>query len=250
MTREAPTATVLDVSGVTKGFTTPAGTTQVLAGVDLTLQAGEVVAVAGRSGSGKTLLLTIIAGWEDADGGTVTFPQANGSGRQWRDLALLPQSLGLLDELTVDENIRLPRRLDRSNGQTGSQTSGEAGPAVDAADPGELMARLGIDHLAGRYPNQVSRGEQQRVALARAAVLSPRLLIADEPISHQNEGWAEAVMAVIADLSATGTACLLATHNALAFRSAHRVLHLTDGRLSTDPPALPEVASAHDPHTH
>lgn len=232
-----PVAAVLQVAGVTKGFTTPAGTTPVLTGVDLALHEGEIVAVAGRSGSGKTLLLTVIAGWEQPDAGTVELP--GGSDRpRWRDLAILPQSLGLLDELTVDENIRLPRRLDPpDNGARGGTRDGNGGDD----DIAELMGRLGIDHLADRYINQVSRGEQQRVALARAAALSPRLLIADEPISHQNEAWTEASMSVIADLSVTGTACLLATHNALAFRTAHRVLHLTGGRLSTDPPDVPDA---------
>jgi putative ABC transport system ATP-binding protein len=234
---------VLRIIGVRKSFTTPAGSATVLDGVDLAVHGGEIVALAGRSGSGKTVLLTVIAGWELPDAGTVLLPRSagpnagrstgpNGSGdggtdaggpgadgaeRPWRELAVVPQSLGLLDELTVEENILLPHRLDprRRPGDT----------------PHELAARLGIDHLAGRFPSEISRGEQQRVALARAATLGPRLLLADEPIAHQNEAWAEVVLAVIADLAAEGTACLLATHDELAFRAAHRVVHLTNGRL-------------------
>jgi putative ABC transport system ATP-binding protein len=234
---------VLQVSGVRKSFTTPAGSATVLDGIDLAVHGGEIVALAGRSGSGKTVLLTVIAGWEQPDAGTVVLPRsagldagpngstgagadaggagADGAGggaeRPWRELAVVPQSLGLLDELTVEENILLPHRLDprRRPGDT----------------PHELAARLGIDHLAGRFPSEISRGEQQRVALARAATLGPRLLLADEPIAHQNEAWAEVVLAVIADLASGGTACLLATHDELAFRAAHRVVHLTNGRL-------------------
>jgi putative ABC transport system ATP-binding protein len=130
----------------------------------------------------------------------------------------------LLDELTVEENILLPHRLDprRRPGDT----------------PHELTARLGIDHLAGRFPSEISRGEQQRVALARAATLGPRLLLADEPIAHQNEAWAEVVLAVIADLAAGGTACLLATHDELAFRAAHRIVHLANGHLDEAAPRV------------
>ena len=93
------------------------------------------------------------------------------------------------------------------------------------------MARLGIAHLAGRYPSEVSLGEQQRAALARAAVVQPPLLVADEPISHQNREWAGIMMLVFGLLAAQGTACLLATHNEIAFEGANRVLELREGRL-------------------
>jgi putative ABC transport system ATP-binding protein len=137
-------------------------------------------------------------------------------------VAVVPQSLGLLDELTVGENIALPRRLDQV---------AEAEAGDDATD---LADRLGLGHLVDRFPSEVSMGERQRAALARAAVIGPRLLVADEPIAHQNDAWAEAVMAVVVDLAQRGTACLLATHNALAFRAADRVVRLVDGRIEPD----------------
>jgi putative ABC transport system ATP-binding protein len=123
----------------------------------------------------------------------------------------------LLGELTVVENITLPLRL---------------ADVAEPADVDDLMERLGIDRLAGRLPNEISLGEQQRTALARAAVVGPRVLLADEPISHQNHGWALAMMALLADLAGAGTACLLATHNEVAFAAARRVLELRDGRIS------------------
>jgi putative ABC transport system ATP-binding protein len=208
-------AAVLEVRGVTKGFTTPAGTTTVLDGVDLDVRGGEIVAVAGRSGSGKTVLLTIAAGWEAPDAGTVTVA-SSAAPPAWDDVALLPQSLGLLDELTVEENLALPHRLARR---------------ASEAPPPDLTERLGIAHLADRYPSQISLGEQQRVALARAAVVSPRLLVADEPLAHQNQGWGEAMLALLADLAAAGTACLVASHDPLALRAAHRTLDLADTHL-------------------
>jgi putative ABC transport system ATP-binding protein len=208
---------VLELRGVAKSFADAAGSRPVLRDVDLAVAAGEIVAVAGRSGSGKTTLLTIVAGLEPADAGTVAVLGAGSpDGRPWTDLAILPQSLGLLDELTVAENIRLPGRL------------GEV-PEPDDAD--DLMTRLGVDHLAERFPDEISLGEQQRVALARAAIVRPRLLLADEPISHQNQGWAEGMMTFLEVLAGAGTACLLATHNEIAFESASRVLELRDGQL-------------------
>lgn len=209
--------TVLSLTGVRKAFATTAGPSIVLDGVDLAVAAGEVVAIAGRSGSGKTTLLTVIAGWEQPDAGTVEL-RAQALGQPpWTEVAILPQSLGLLDELTIAENVTLPLRLGRELGG-------------DRA--GDLMADLGIDHLADRHPNEVSLGEQQRAALARAAVVQPCLLVADEPISHQNREWAERMVEVLGRLASRGTACVLATHNEIAFAGADRVLELRGGRLA------------------
>ena len=182
------------------------------------MRAGEIVALAGRSGSGKTTVLSIVAGWEAPDAGTVEVlggatPPAQLS---WSELAVLPQSLGMLDELTVAENVGLPLRLAQ---------------VPRGADPHEVMDRLGVGHLGDRYPREVSLGEQQRAALARATVVRPQVLLADEPTMHQNRGWAESVMATLAELAAGGTACVLATHDAVALAGAHRVLQVHQGRL-------------------
>ena len=220
-TVEAPP--VIALRGVRKAFVTPAGSQTVLDGVDLAVVDGEVIAIAGRSGSGKTTLLTIITGWEHPDEGSIDFGRGEPAAaqRSWHELAILPQSLGLLDELTVVENVTLPLRL---------------APDVAGDDPDQLMARLGIAHLADRYPSECSLGEQQRAGLARAAVVRPQLLVADEPISHQNREWAEAMMVLLADLAAGGTACVLATHNEIAFQGADRVLALRGGRLAPRTP--------------
>ncbi|HEX4868562.1 MAG TPA: ATP-binding cassette domain-containing protein [Acidimicrobiales bacterium] len=147
------------------------------------------------------------------DLGGVALPVA---GPSWREVALLPQSLGLLEELTVRENVTLPLRLD---------------PVAPAADVDGLLVGLGLDLLADRFPHEISLGEQQRTALARAAVVRPRLLLAHEPISHQNRAWAERTIEVIGELAAAGTACVLATHDELATAVAGRVLELRDGQL-------------------
>lgn len=208
------TAGVLEVSGVRRNVGEGASSREVLAGLDLSVGAGEIVALVGRSGSGKTTLLTLVAGFDQPDAGSVAHP--GGDDGSWGELAVLPQSLGLLDELTVAENVLLPLRL--------------AGIAP-TPEADELLDRLGIAHLADRYPPEVSLGEQQRTALARAAVLRPQLLVADEPVSHQNGAWAREMMALVVDLAAGGTACLLATHDEVAVEAAHRVLELHDGRL-------------------
>jgi putative ABC transport system ATP-binding protein len=217
--RAAATGVALELAGVVKAFATPAGVRRVLDGVDLSVEAGEVVAVAGRSGSGKTTLLTIVAGWERPDAGSVVVAGAEGGprGPAWSDVAVVPQSLGLLEELTVAENVTLPGRL------------GNVGGAGD--DPVALMRQLAVDQLADRHPSEISLGEQQRAAVGRAAVVRPRLLLADEPIAHQDLELAEAVMFLLRRLADGGTACLVATHNELAFEAADRVLELHEGQL-------------------
>ena len=194
------------VRGVTKAF---AGV-RVLDGVDLTVDEGEIVVLLGRSGSGKTTLLTIVTDFDRPDAGTVE----HAAGTSWTELAVLPQSLGLLPELTVAENVAMPLRLGREDG-----------------DVGGLLERLGLTHLAGRYPSETSLGEQQRTALARAVVVRPRLLVADEPVSHQNRAWAEVMMAVVRELADAGTACLLATHDEVVVSAADRVVEMHDGRV-------------------
>lgn len=221
---EATSGPPLALAGMTKSFASPAGVLQVLTGVDLELEPGEIVAIAGRSGSGKTTMLTIVAGWDRPDAGSVVVlgAEARVAAPAWTDVAIVPQSLGLLEELTVAENITLPARL-------GNARSGNTGGC--GGDPAAVMRQLAIDHLGGRYPSEVSLGEQQRTAVARAAVVQPRLLLADEPIAHQDDQRAEAIMSTLRGLADEGAACVVATHNELAFEAADRVLELHDGRL-------------------
>ena len=192
-----------------------------LRGVSFSLGPGEVVALFGPSGSGKSTLLNLLAGWEAPDAGSVMWlggevrPLA---ARPWRDVAILPQTLGLLEELSVRENIELPIRLGRGDGEYARRVNG-------------FLSFLGLDALADRTPNEVSIGEQQRTALARALILGPRLLLADEPTGHQDEGWAKAVFRLLRMVAQRRTTCLIATHNQEAVRIADRVLSIRDGEI-------------------
>lgn len=221
----APAAAGLSLRAVRVSYAGPGGPVTVLGGVDLHVAPGEVVAVAGRSGSGKTTLLTVATGWVAPDAGEARLDGTPvDADRPWSDVAVVPQALGLLDELTVAENVGLPGRLRPA---AGADT--RVDPHADAV--AALLAGLGLRHLADRHPDEVSLGEQQRAALARAAVARPRLLVADEPVAHQNRAWAEAVLDLLSGLAAAGTTVLLASHDALVFEHADRVLELTGGVL-------------------
>jgi putative ABC transport system ATP-binding protein len=218
----------LSCAGLVKRFQRGSETVTALAGVDLRVDAGEFVALVGPSGSGKSTLLTLLCGWEVPDEGRLSYlgpladrrPETLG----WRDLALVPQALGLVDDLSLADNVLLPARL--------RKTVAEAGPRVDV-----LLADFGLGHLADRYPHQASLGEQQRAAVARALVLRPAVLLADEPTAHQDRGHADRLLDAVVDAAREGSAVLIATHDEQAWARADRVLSMRDGHLTEGPPA-------------
>jgi putative ABC transport system ATP-binding protein len=212
-------AEILRVEEVMKSYGEGSRRVMAVRHVSLRLSRGEFVAIVGRSGSGKTTLLNVIAGWERPDSGEVTWPGTEEDRLlHWGIVAVVPQRLGLLDELTVAENVEYPARLMGSLGE--HRASGD-----------HLLRDLGIDHLAGRYPTETSIGEQQRTALARALSLRPTLLIADEPTGHQDASSTARVVAAIREATGSGTSALVATHDFRLAQHADRVLRMRDGRL-------------------
>jgi len=210
---------VAEVRKVTKTFHRGGEEVHALEDVSTTFSAGEVVGLVGRSGSGKTTLLSILAGWEQPDRGDVTWvDRIGGPLPRWRDIAVLPQKLGLIEELTVRENVEYPARL-----------GGELDDATDLVD--DLLADLGLDELQDRLPRETSVGEQQRTALCRALVLSPKVLLADEPSGHQDRGWGEGVFKAIERAASRGTCCVVATHNEEIVPHLSRVLTMADGKI-------------------
>jgi putative ABC transport system ATP-binding protein len=219
------TVRILLLQGVSKSFRRGPEEVQALRDVSLSLGTGEVVTLLGPSGSGKSTLLNVLAGWEQPDEGLVVWrsggDQTPIGDRPWSDIAILPQTLGLFEELSVRENVDLPLRLRPEIAEDGS------GDAIERVDG--FLTLFGLDHLAERLPGEVSIGEQQRSALARALVVSPRLLLADEPTGHQDEGWAKVVLRTLRLVARRGTTCLIATHNQEAIGIADRILSIRDG---------------------
>ena len=224
---------LLEARDVRKSYRRGPEEVHALAGVTFSLRVGEVVALVGPSGSGKTTLLNVICGWERPDGGDVAWAGDGARGkrgvnperRPWSDLAIVPQDLGLLEELSVLENVELPLRLSKRLDADGR------------ARAAGLLEEFGLVAYSERQPGEISLGEQQRVALARAMVLGPRLLLADEPTGHQDEGWAREVFRAFREVAEAGTTCLVATHSQEFLKHVDRVLAIRDGRVDPGPAA-------------
>lgn len=220
--------TALEISGLHKTL----GARPVLAGVDLSVDDGELTAVLGASGCGKTTLLRLIAGFEVPDEGTIVLGGRVVSGNgvlvpaQRRHVGYVPQEGALFPHLNVSENIvfGLPRSARRAEYR------------VD-----ELLELVGLDrHVRHRPPSQLSGGQQQRVALARALAPRPTLLLLDEPFSSLDAALrAETRAAVVTALRAAQAAALLVTHDqGEAMSMADRIAIMRDGRiLQTGSPA-------------
>ncbi len=213
-------AAVASARGVSKAYRRGPDTIHAVSEVSLELRRGEIAVLLGRSGSGKSTLLTLLAGWQPPDTGEVRFfgGELDPAELPWAELSFLPQRFGLLPELSVRENVEYPARL------LGSLE--DRAPAVE-----RLLDELGLAELADRPPSETSIGQQQRAALARALVLGPAVLLADEPTSHQDAGWRDAVWQLLLRAAAEGTSCLVATHEEEAAQYATRLWRVAEGAL-------------------
>ena len=219
----------LRLTGIRKGYHLgKPSEIRVLNGVDLTLNAGEVVALVAPSGAGKSTLLHIAGLLDTPDDGTVTIAGADLTGasdrsrtRARRDrIGFIYQFHHLLPEFTAAENIILPQL---ANGVS-------RGAATARAT--ELLTRVGVGPRAGHRPAALSGGEQQRVAFCRAMANGPRLLLADEPTGNLDPATSETVFGALIDLvRTTEMAALIATHNLDLAARMDRIIHLTDGKL-------------------
>jgi ABC-type lipoprotein export system ATPase subunit len=186
--------------------------------------AGEVVAVLGRSGTGKSTLLNLLGGLDRPDSGTVRVAGLDLTRRRGKALArarldhigFVFQSFQLIEELSGEENVLLPARL------PGAKRGG-------AERARELISELGLSEIAGRRPHELSGGEQQRFAIARALVNDPDVVLADEPTGNLDLENGAAVLSLLRRLGER--AVILVTHEPEAAAVADRVLRLADGAL-------------------
>jgi len=229
---------VLELRAVSKVYGEGATEVVALHEVDLAVGPGQMVAVMGPSGSGKSSLLTIAGSLEAPTSGEVLI----GGGRlaemsrdelarlRRRSVGYVFQDFNLLPGLTAVENVSLPLELDGLSARRARAAGLTALERLDLAD------------RAGHFPDQLSGGERQRVAIARAVVGDRRLLLADEPTGALDSATGEAVMRLIRQACKHGVAAVVVTHDAQSASWADRVIFLRDGRITdgTSPPPGPE----------
>jgi putative ABC transport system ATP-binding protein len=227
--------TVLELRGVSKIYGTGSAQVHALSGVDLSVEAGAMVAVMGPSGSGKSTLLTIAGSLEDPTSGEVLVGGTALAGMRRNDKARLRrrtvgyvfQDFNLLAGLTAAENVALPLELD-----------GVAARTARVAGLRALEA-FGLGGQASRFPDELSGGERQRVAIARAVVGDRCLLLADEPSGALDSVTGEAVMRLLHEACKRGVAAVVVTHDAQLASWADRVVFLRDGLVVDQTAPLP-----------
>ena len=219
---------VVEARGLDKAFGAGAGRISVLRGLDLEVGKGEMVAITGRSGVGKTTLLHVLGALDRPDGGSLRLAgeevaqlaERDAAAFRNRNVGFVFQHHHLLPELSAVENASLPLRIRRA-----PRRAAEARAA-------ELLGELGLSDRLGHRPEELSGGEQQRVAVARALAGDPALLIADEPTGNLDDGASAQLLDLLAALHvARGLTAVIASHSPQVAARCDRVLRMESGVL-------------------
>ncbi|CDI11124.1 ABC transporter ATP-binding protein [Agrobacterium pusense] len=217
---------ILSISGLRKTYQTAEGTIPVLNGVDLSVDAGESLALTGESGSGKSTLLHLVGGLDLPDSGTImvngrTITDLNDRDRatfRRHDVGLIFQQFNLIPSLDVGSNVSFHAKLAGRFDRTWEKT---------------LVEALGIATLLDRYPEQLSGGQQQRIAIARTLAARPPLILADEPTGNLDENTADIVIDIMLRLTTSAKiALLLVTHSSRLAAKLDRRIALSGGKVS------------------
>ncbi|MDP2570750.1 ABC transporter ATP-binding protein [Vibrio penaeicida] len=217
---------MLNLSDLCKGYVDGGEFHPVLQGAELTLKQGEQLALMGESGSGKSTLLNLIAGIDQVDSGEIWFskfsmhaqPEYKRTAYRRNNIGHIFQQFNLLPTLNVADNIRFCRQL--------------KGLPEDRGLWRQILSALDLMPLLGRYPEEVSGGQQQRAAIARSLYMEPKLLLADEPTGSLDERNAEAVMRLLTSLTKQlDCTLLLVTHSEKVAQHMEGCIRLQGGQL-------------------
>ena len=218
----------VSVRSLNKAYLVGSQRIHVLRDLDLEVEKGEMVAVVGASGVGKSTLLHLLGGLDRADGGTIRVGEAEVTSMS--DAALVEfrnanvgfvfQFHHLLPEFDAIDNVAMPMRIAR------------AAPESARSRASDLLGRVGLGERVAHRPGMLSGGEQQRVAVARALIMNPALLLADEPTGDLDENTADSLHALLQEMHAErGLTSIIATHNPRLAAACNRILRLEQGRL-------------------
>jgi lipoprotein-releasing system ATP-binding protein len=222
----------LEARGIVKSYPVGGQSLTVLRDLDLTVEAGEMVAIVGASGVGKSTLLHVLGGLDRVDQGSIALDGVQlTSMRDAEVVAFRNRRVGfvfqfhhLLPEFSALENAEMPMRIART-------------PSAEARTrAGALLQRVGLSERLEHRPGMLSGGEQQRVAVARALVMQPAILLADEPTGDLDEQTADSLHALLREMHlAYGLTSVIATHNPRLSAACDRTLRLEGGRLTAEP---------------
>jgi putative ABC transport system ATP-binding protein len=234
---------VIQINGVKKIYRM--GETEVFAlrGVDLTVGAGELLAVMGSSGSGKSTLMNILGCLDIPTAGSYVLDGVRVDGMSRNDLADLRnrklgfvfQGFNLLPRTSAVENVELPLLYDRTGRWTNSRSLAA-----------QALERVGLGARLEHQPSELSGGQQQRVAIARALVTQPTLLLADEPTGNLDSRTSIEVMALFQALNEQGITVIIVTHEPDIAQYAHRVIEVRDGQIMKDHAVAAPRSAAND----
>jgi putative ABC transport system ATP-binding protein len=220
------TSPLLEVRSLCKSY--DEGRIEALRGVDLSITAGEYLAISGPSGSGKSTLLQLIGGLDTATSGEVLFQNAalgttvNLDNYRARQVGFIFQAFYLLPTLTAIENVQVP------------MLALEIMPANRAQRAESLLRELGLEHRLNQYPNELSAGERQRVAIARALANAPSILLADEPTGNLDSVNSARIMEILTGIQKQrGMTLIIITHENEIARAAPRHVRIRDGRIES-----------------
>ena len=217
---------IIEGHGLKRYYHRGSETVKALDGVDVSVRKGEIVAVLGPSGCGKTTLINVLSCLDAPTGGTLTVAGKSVAGLPEDDLVevrrgvlgFVFQQFSLLPTLTVTENVELPLMF--------------LGFRTNPQRTREVLEAVGLSDRADHLPRELSGGQMQRVAIARALMVSPKILVADEPTGNLDKATGESIIALFKRLAAEeGLAILLTTHNTVFGNEADRIITLEDGRI-------------------
>ncbi len=223
---------MIRLTDVRKRYRNAAQNEYALRGVDLTIEAGELVAIVGTSGSGKTTLLNLIGGLDRSYTGVVEVEgqdlakMSDGALSDFRNrgIGFVFQHFSLLDHLTATENVALPAAFMRGKSPIGN--------ARERAR--SVLSEMGLEDKLDEHPNNLSGGQKQRVAIARALLFEPKLLLCDEPTGSLDTKTGHHIIELFKQLNADGYTVVIITHEARVSNEARRTIRIEDGRIVDD----------------